>query len=319
ESHTPSFMPASPSVTIVIVNWDGKHLLEECLPSVIEAAGNSADILVVDNGSRDGSVELIKQQFPTVRILALDENYGFGGGNNRGAAAVQSDIVVFLNNDMIVDRNFLKPLLDCFSDSAVFAVASQVFFADALRRREETGNTRGHFEKGFIYLEHSPIDSSAPGPVLWAGGGSSAVDRQKLLEIRGFDGLYDPFYVEDLDVSYQAWKRGWKCIVAPASEVIHKHRGTSRPRFGNRFVDNTIRRNQYLFIWKNVTDFDMILEHLVRLPWIHGRSIRENGAAFEIQAFLRSVSRLPEALWRRISNRRYYVLSDREVFARIKN
>src|SRR5204863_209716 len=87
----------------------------------------------------------------------------------------------------------------------------------------------------------------------------------------GFDPLYHPFYIEDADLSYQAWKRGWKCLLAPASRVIHKHRSTSQSRFGLSFVENTIRKNQFLFIWKNVTDFYMILEHVFNLPRIHGR------------------------------------------------
>src|SRR5215813_3702057 len=98
--------------TIIIVNWDGKHLLSDCLPAVIEATkqeGGNHDILVVDNGSTDGSQEFIRQAYPCVRVLPLDRNYGFIGGNNRGIASVQTDTVVLLNNDTIVDRGFLRP------------------------------------------------------------------------------------------------------------------------------------------------------------------------------------------------------------------
>jgi len=302
------------SVTVIIVNWDGKHLLEESLPHVVEAVADKAAVLVVDNGSTDGSVEYVKDRFPAVRILKLDKNYGFTGGNNRGVAVVKSDVVVFLNNDMIVDKNFLDPLLDGFADPSVFAVTSQIFLPDNSRSRSETGNTRGAFKDGFFYIEHAPVEASEPSPVLWAGGGSSAVDRKKFLELGGFAALYHPFYVEDLDISYQAWKRGWKSLLMPQSRVVHKHRGTSQPKFGSRFVDNTIRKNQFLFIWKNVTDVSLILEHLINLPRIHARAMREHGVSFEIQAFLRAVSQLPEALWARISSFSNYVLSDREVF-----
>ena len=126
--------------TIVIVNFDGKHLLAECLPAVIEAvkcAGGNHEILVVDNGSADGSAQFVQENFPEVRLLALDQNYGFTGGNNRAAQSIETDIIVFLNNDMVVDRGFLQPLLGPFSDPSVFAVTCQIFFADATRRREE--------------------------------------------------------------------------------------------------------------------------------------------------------------------------------------
>jgi len=286
----------------------------------VKCAGGNHEILVVDNGSADGSAQFIRENFPQVRILPLDRNYGFSGGNNRGAAEAQSDIVVFLNNDMVVDRGFLRPLLTGFVDPSVFAVTSQIFFADTTRRREETGKTRARFERGFFYLWHDHIrtedDNLETIPVFWAGGGSCAMHRKKFLALGGFDLLYHPFYVEDTDLSYQAWKRGWKCLLAPASRVVHKHRSTSKAKFGNPFVDNTIRRNQYLFIWKNVTDLSMILEHLANLPRIHARGMIQNGPAFEVRAFLRAVRQLPQALGKRLSCVSHYVISDREVLAR---
>jgi len=310
-------------VTIIIVNWDGKHLLAECLPTVIEAVkhdGCNHEVLVVDNGSTDGSVDFIHHNFASVRVLRLDRNYGFIGGNNRGVAAVQSDIVVLLNNDMAVDRGFLRPLLEGFRDPSVFAVTSQIFFADPQRRREETGKTRARFENGAFYLWHDDIRQNDEAqdriPVFWAGGGSCAIRRERYLEIGGLDSLYRPFYVEDADISYQAWKRGWKCLLAPSSRVIHKHRSTTKAKFGLDFVENTIRKNQYLFIWKNVTDIAMLFEHVVNLPRIHSRSMLQSTAAFEMRAFFRALRQLPEALRKRVSNASRYKLGDREVLTR---
>jgi GT2 family glycosyltransferase len=313
----------SRTATIVIVNWDGKHLLAECLPSVIEAvshAGGKHEILVVDNGSTDGSIQFVEEHFPAVRILALRRNYGFGGGNNRAVQEVQTGIVVFLNNDMVVDRGFLNLLLEGFEDESVFAVTSQISFADTSRQLEETGKTRARFERGFFYFSHDqiqPTEQNLKGiPVFWAGGGSCAVDVKKFLAIGGFDQLYAPFYVEDADLSYQAWKRGWKCLLAPGSHVIHKHRATSKTKFGDRFVDNTIRRNTYLFIWKNVTDASMVFDHLLNLPRSHTRAMIQNGAQFECRAFVRAVLHLPEAMAKRVLNIPRYVMSDREVLVR---
>ncbi len=315
-SSIPVRQPNAESVTIQILNWDGKHLLEEFLPSVLTAS-KGHQILVVDNGSTDGSVEFLKSRFPQVRVLELDRNYGFSVGNNRGIAQVQTDLVVLLNNDMSVDPEFLKPLLLPFVDPQVFAVASQITVPDPAKSKQETGKTRARFESGLFYLWHDPVTLQDEGraalPVFWAGGGACAIDCRKFRALGGFDSLYHPFYVEDTDLSYQAWKRGWHSLFAPGSRVMHKHRATSGPRFGELFVNNTTRRNHYLFVWKNLTDFRMLVEHLVRLPAIHGRAITQYGAAFELRAYLRACLRLPLAIHRRLANMGSHVLGDRDV------
>src|SRR5215831_5105638 len=152
--------------------------------------------------------------------------------------------------------------------------------------------------------------------VFWVGGGSCAIDRAKYQSIGGLDLLYHPLYVEDADLSYQAWKRGWKCLLATDSRVVHKHRSTSQAKFGADFVENTIRKNQYLFAWKNVTDPSMIVEHALNLPRIHGRAMLHEGTTFEFRAFFRAFRQLPEALWKRVRSAPCYVLSDREVLRR---
>jgi len=312
-----------PLATVQILNWNGKDLLRGCLQSVlgaIEEAGGEHRVLVVDNGSTDGSVALVRSEFPQVELLALDRNYGFVEGNNRAVERVRTGIVVFLNNDMIVDRGFLAPLLDGFTDPCVFAVTSQIFFSDPQRRREETGKTRATFNRGFLEVWHDEIDAADEErgmiPVFWAGGGSCAFDRQKYLQLGGLDGVYAPLYVEDTDISYRAWKRGWKCLLAPGSRVVHKHRATSSRRFTHRFVDNTIRRNLYLFIWKNIRDLRMLAEHILNLPRIHARSIMATDGPFEVQAFVRAVLRLPIAVSRRIFYDPEALLTDADVIAR---
>jgi GT2 family glycosyltransferase len=308
--------PNTASVTILILNWDGRSLLEEFLPGVLKAAGRH-EVLVVDNGSTDGSVEFLGTEFPQVRTVRLDRNHGFSGGNNLGMKHVSTDMVILLNNDMAVDPGFLEPLLQPFTDPTVFAAASQIAMADPAKVRFETGKTRGSFDSGLFYVWHDAITpqegAKAALNVFWAGGGACAVDRRKFEMLGGFDSLYQPFYVEDTDLCYQAWRRGWRSVLAPASRVIHKHRGTSGPRFGDLFVNNTTRRNHYLFLWKNVTDLGMLLEHILSLPRIHYRAIFQYGAAFEYRAYLRAFVRLPLAIRRRWANVGSYRFSDRDV------
>ncbi len=307
--------------SIIILNWDGQHLLEEFLPSVIKAVnddGRNHEVIVVDNGSRDGSISFLKEHYPQVKIVALPRNLRFTGGNNAGVQAAQNDIVILLNNDMEVDAKFIAPLLDAFEDDHVFAVACQVFFQDKTRRREETGKTRARWKRGFIEPYHDQVCPSdlkqASVPIFWGGGGSCAFHRQKFLAMAGLDTLYDPFYLEDTDLSYQAWKRGWRSVLAPDSIVVHKHRGTNKLKFGDNYVDNTIRKNQYLFIWKNITDSQWILAHTLFLPVIQARLIWQTTWHFELRAFLRALLQLPESLAKRYRHRAAYVLSDAEIF-----
>ena len=126
----PDQQPNTASASVVIPNWNGRDLLAKYIPSVIEALGGHPgnEIIVVDNGSEDGSAEFLRERFPSVRVLALDRNLGFGGGSNHGFRAAKNDIVVLLNSDMRVERDFLQPLLEAFTDETVFSVACQIFF-----------------------------------------------------------------------------------------------------------------------------------------------------------------------------------------------
>src|SRR6478672_12928383 len=176
------------AASVVIPNWNGRDLLERYLPSLEAAlAGNPAnEILVVDNGSTDGSVEFLRTRFPRVKTLALDRNLGFGGGSNAGFRAAANDIVVLLNNDMRVEPDFLAPLVAGFTDEKVFAVSCQIFFSDPERTREETGLTEGWWEDGSLRVRHRDDNGiSDLYPCFYGGGGSCAFDRKKFLELGG--------------------------------------------------------------------------------------------------------------------------------------
>ena len=138
------------AASVVIPNWNGRDLLERYLPSVIAALeGNPQnEIIVVDNGSSDGSAEFVRSAFPQVKVLAFGRNLGFGGGSNAGFRAARNDIALLLNTDMRVAPDFLAPLLEGFADERVFAVSCQIFFSDPQKRREETGLTQGWWQDG---------------------------------------------------------------------------------------------------------------------------------------------------------------------------
>ena len=265
---TRSFEPPR-HASIVIPNWNGKDLLEKYLPTVVAACSPSDEVIVVDNASSDGSAEFIGRNFPQVRLLPMEQNLGFGGGANAGIRAARHRIVVLLNNDMRATPDFLGPLLAGFTDEDVFAVSAQIFFSDPARRREETGLTAGSFEKGFLRVRHE-VDESLRRlyPTFYAGGGSTAYDREKFLELGGFDPLFEPFYLEDTDLSYNAWRSGWKVLYQPASRLFHEHRATIGKHYSPEAIRAYLQKNYVLMVWKNVHRWRWLASHFLYL-WSH--------------------------------------------------
>ena len=323
-----AFRPApmeAPSDTsrcsIIVLTWEGKHLLEESLPPLLRAVhahGGQHEVIVVDNGSTDGTREYVNSCFPEVRLVRSERNLFYTGGNNLGVGKAQNDLVVLLNNDMIVDENFLAPLLQGFQSADVFAVASQVFLHDSRKRREETGKARASFNGCDLDWRHESIlpsdERQGYVPVFWGHGGAVALDRKKFLWLGGLDALFDPFYVEDCDLSYRAWKVGWRCLLAVHSKVIHKHR-SSTSRFGNAFITQIVRRNQYLFLWKNFSDWRKLLAHFVRAPHQRRRRAGTVGAGIrlEAKAFGGAAKRIPAIVKRKLALARFVTRTDEEI------
>ncbi len=313
--------PRSTAASVVIPNWNGRDLLQKFLPSVLEAlkANPANEIIVVDNASSDGSVQFLCEKFPTVRVLPQENNLGFGRGSNTGFEAARNDIVVLLNNDMRVEPDFLAPLLEPFSDPLVFSVSCQIFFSDPSKRREETGLTETWWDRGLLRVSHR-IDPqiTTTYPCAYPGGGSSAFDRRKFLEIGGFDELFRPFYYEDTALGHLAWKRGWKVLYTPGSVVFHEHRGTIGKKFSAEYIAGVLNKNVLLYIWKNIHDWKMLSSHLA-VCWatVLGRTLVGNrkgrDAAFGL---LQAFGSLPGAMGARWRAHELAQISDREAFRR---
>jgi GT2 family glycosyltransferase/glycosyltransferase involved in cell wall biosynthesis len=316
-----SSVPSTAAASIVIPNWNGRDLLAKYLPSVIEAsAGNSAnEIIVVDNGSTDGSVEFVRENFPRVRVLALGENLGFGGGSNAGIHAARNDVAVLLNSDMRVEPGFLAPLLEAFTDEKVFAVSCQIFFSDPSKRREETGLAQGWWEHGGLRVGHrEDPDIVTLFPCFYGGGGSCAFHREKFLELGGFDEIFQPFYLEDTDLGYMAWKRGWKVLYQPRSVVYHEHRGTIGKRFSDAYIQGVLKKNFLLFTWKNIHEWRKLGPHFLSTAGgvIFSAIFGDSADRPNLSGLWKAVRQLPGALSARRRARSLSLVSDTEAFRR---
>lgn len=307
--------PASRSaieVTLLIVTWNGRHHLERHVASVLEAAQRSryaCEVLVVDNGSTDGTRAWLRERYPEIRLLALECNKGFGGGNNRGAQAACGKWLVFLNNDVRVEPNFLDPLLKHFESPDVFAVGARLEALEGFRC--ETGLTRGMFRYGLFTMEHNRDTYDIAVSSLYPSGSAMAVDREKFLTLGGFDELFAPFYWEDTDLGYRAWKRGWRVLFEPRSIAYHTHRGTIR-NYPTRFINLICERNRWLFTWKDLIDQTLWLKHFVWLP-VRLMKALVTGQWGTLVAFGWACGRLPQVQRARVKEQMWIRRSDAQV------
>lgn len=315
----PDDAPRTRNAAILILNWNGTHFLQKLLPSVevaVASAEGEHEVLVIDNGSTDDSVAMVEREFPWARIVRVPENRFFIRGNRAGVEQVSDDkdVLVFLNNDMVVEPRFLDALLARFGSGDLFAATSRI---EMEGQRVETGRTRFFYKRGVFRQEQVAWRADvAVEPAMWAGGGSSAFDRAKYDAIGGFEDLYEPCYMEDVSLSYQAWKRGWRVELAPDSVVHHVHRGTSEKVFGRRDVERLNQRNRELFYWRSVTDLGRVISHAFHQPWNAVKDARWTDLRLQFEAILGAIPRLPAAWIARQHGRAVKRVSDGEVLAR---
>lgn len=251
-----------PSISIIIPNWNGASLLSQHLPSVVKEA-HGAEIIIVDDASDDESGRVVRSRFPKIKVIEKKSRDGYASTVNVGVQAAQGDIVVLLNTDVEPEPGFLNPLISHFSDPSVFAVG-------CLERSVEGGLTvlRGRGEamwrKGFFVHWRGEIDRY---DTAWVSGGSGAFRRDLWLKLGGMDEMYNPFYWEDIDLSYRAIQSGYKLVFEPRSIVNHFHeKGNIKRTFSPWVVNVTAYRNQFIFIWKNLSDPSQLTAHMIWTP-----------------------------------------------------
>jgi GT2 family glycosyltransferase len=213
------------SVCLAILNYNGRRHLEHLLPTACAAAKNfpgDCSVLVLDNRSPEPDVEWMGMAFPQVQVLVAPKN-DFLYSYNWLAGERPEDILVFLNNDLKLLPDFLQPLVRHFACADVFGVTATS--RDWEDRRFTCGPARLQSHHGFYHWDYER-EQQRLCHTLFCSGGFMAVDRNKFLELGGFNRLFWPGYAEDLDLSFRAWRRGWRCIFEPASVVLHRENGT---------------------------------------------------------------------------------------------
>jgi len=245
-------------VSIVIPNYNGKHFLEDCLKAVFAQDIENMEVIVVDNGSTDGSQEYLST-YPGVRNITLEKNYGFCGAVNAGIKAAMSDYVILLNNDTEVDKNFAKELLTAIkSDEKIFSCSSKMVQFYDRSRMDDAGDyycalgwAFGRGKGGLVenYNDQKPIFASCAG---------AAIYRKKMLESLGYFDEKHFAYLEDIDIGYRARIHGYKNVYAPKAVVYHVGSGFSGSTH-NAFKVKLSSRNSVYLAYKNMPFLQIIL------------------------------------------------------------
>ncbi len=248
---------------MVIPSRNGKNLLAAGLPGVErDLAGIPSEILIVDNGSTDGTA----RAFPQATVDVSAEPLSFARAVNRGIARSRYSRVCLLNNDMLVEPGFFRALLEPFgSVPDLFCSTAQIFFPPGVRREETGKAVMAHDAPTDFPLRCDlPVAGEDHSYVLYGSGGCSLFDTAKLRALGAVQEMYEPAYVEDLDLGYRGWTRGWPTVFAAGAHVEHRHRATTSRYYTEAQLTQILEVNYLRF-----------LAGAVRSPDLFGRLWRE--------------------------------------------
>ena len=212
-----------PEIAVIVVNWNGAHLLKTCLTSLREQTWRDFETILVDNGSSDESLALVARDFPDVRVIALDENLGLAGGTNVGIEATDAPIIATLNNDTEVDAHWLEELEACARrPPEAGSVASKLLLFD----RRDVIHSAGDFyrvdgvpgNRGVWQPDDGRYTQSEL--IFGACAGAAAYRRTMLEDVGGFDDTFF-MYCEDVDLAFRGQLLGYRCVFAPNAIVYH--------------------------------------------------------------------------------------------------
>lgn len=308
-------------IDIIIPNFNGAHLVRENLSKVLKSLESyKGKVILVDDGSkaedREALREVVKESssIGSVELVEHPVNKGFSSAVNTGVKKSTADYVVLLNSDVIPRKDFLKPLLEEIErDPLIFGIGCM----DESIEGEKTvlrGRGQAKWSRGLLLHEKGETDKS---DTFWISGGSSIFRRELYMKLGGMDEIYNPFYWEDIDLSYRAQKSGYKIFFNNKSVVEHLHeKGAIKKNFKKKKVTTVVYRNQFTFIWKNITDSKLIISHILYLPY-HAFGALKRGDMEFFKGFFLAAFRLSAIMKKRSIQKKNYKLTDSEVIRNI--
>ena len=247
-----------PAVGIVILNWNGRHFLQQFLPSVIASSYPSLNIYVADNGSTDDSVDFLKKNFPGVVLIEMRQNTGFTGGYNEALKQVDDEILVLLNSDIEVDPNWINPVISLFAkDHTIAAIQPKILDHNKKDFFEYAGAAGGWidslgypFTRGRIFdeVERDQHQYDQEAAIFWASGAAMFIRRACFFEVGGLDPYFFA-HQEEIDLCWRLQLAGYTIMACPASIVYHVGGGTLQKENPQKTYLNF--RNNLIMLFKN--------------------------------------------------------------------
>lgn len=256
-------MKADSKVSVVVPNYNGIAFLEACLRALIQDAPK-AEILVVDNGSVDGSLELVAECFPEVKVIALKKNYGFCRAANEGMKQATSPYVILLNNDTEVLPGFTDALVSAMQlEPCAFSAGAKMIQLRNQEKIDDAGNFYCALGWAFARGKDKSVEYYEKPDEIFAGCGGAVIYRKSILERIGYFDEAHFAYLEDIDLGWRARIAGFKNIYAPKAKVLHVGSGTSGSRY-NEFKVSLSSRNSVYMAYKNMP----VLQLLLNMPFL---------------------------------------------------
>lgn len=216
-----------PNISIVVVNHNGRDIIEKCLSSLMESIYPNIEIIMVDNASKDGSPDFVSRNFTSVNVLQSEINLGYAGGCNKGAKIASGEYIVFMNNDVQVSKDWIRPLIGACSRNDVAVCGGKILLGKTKNRLYSAGGVLNLFsvpiDRGFLEVDKGQFDR--PEDVAYVSGAALMIEKKTFDILGGFDAKYFA-YCEEVDLCLRTWLLGFRVVYIPSSVVYHDFGGS---------------------------------------------------------------------------------------------